>query len=364
MLFNCPSEVSHKTFSTTPSFLRKELLKTYDIKGQSFLSSRRLFLSKIHFSNLPEARQTLGPKKIRDLINKAHDVAVVFRQKETELIQVLKELDDTKAYRATGYNSLFRFCVESLQLTEHQSYNYITVARKCTEIPELMVALEDRRITVSKARRMASVINSDNQSAWIELAEKSSQRDLESAVRAKDPLPSVRDHLQILSQSDVKLQATLDKSVEQKLRRVIELLSEKSHGSIKINDALDEMCDLFLEKNDPLIVAERRRASAKSEGKHKAPNSARAHLGEYLPTSDMKFPKNLKGRIAIPAETKHQIWARDQGQCRFHRQGKRCESRRYLEIHHKVPVFQGGNNSLENLVLICSEHHKAIHQRF
>ena len=188
----------------------------------------------MQFTSLTQARQKIGFKEIRNLIETAQTIAKEFRQKETELINILQKLDATKAYRATGYNSLFQFCVESLELTEHQAYNYITVARKCTEVPELMVALEDRRITVSKARRMASVVNSANQKSWIALAEKSSQRDLEKAVRAKDPQAPARDHLQILSQTEVKLQATLKRPVEEKLRRVLELISEKTHAHVTL----------------------------------------------------------------------------------------------------------------------------------
>ncbi len=294
-----------------------------------------------------------GFKNIRNLINKAHDIAQEFRQKETQLIEVLQRLDETKAYRATGHNSLFQFCVESLQLTEHQSYNYITVARKCVEIPELMVALEDRRITVSKARKMSSVINSENKTDWIQLAENGSQKDLELAVRRKQPLPPVRDHLQIISQSQSQLQATLDASVETKLRRVMELLSSKSHKKTSINEALDKMCDEYLKKHDPIKKAQR----AQLRGSATEARTSDSSQDERSPAKKRRRTR----RPSLPAATKHHVWLRDRGQCRFHRHGKRCKNTRYLEVHHKQPVSQGGSHSLDNLVLVCAEHHKTIH---
>ncbi|MCB0407860.1 MAG: HNH endonuclease, partial [Bdellovibrionales bacterium] len=69
-------------------------------------------------------------------------------------------------------------------------------------------------------------------------------------------------------------------------------------------------------------------------------------------------------RQPLSASTKHHVWLRDQGQCRFHQNGQRCENRKYLEVHHKKPVALGGANQPENLMLLCHEHHKTVHMRF
>jgi hypothetical protein len=385
------------------------------------------------FANLTEARKNLSKKQIRDLLNKAFLIAKDFRMKETELIEILKTLDHTKAYRASGYNSLYRFCVESLQLSEHQSYQYIAVARKCEEVPELFRALESQRITVSKARKLTSVLTAENQKPWLELAEAHSQKDLEKAVRAKAPLPLVRDHLQILSETEVKLQATLTAEVSEKLARVIELISERREAhKVSINEAIDEMCEQYLEKQDPVRKAERalrKRAKARGalgkvqEVRGEAPGKARqqkvaseekrqlgetrvydldqaslgetrvidrdqAQLGESRVTdrdqaslgetpviaqdqsqlgerrvAEPKTRKPRSQRLPIPAASRHHVMLRDQGQCRYHRKGVRCERKRYLEIHHRIPVADGGGNAPDNLVLLCSEHHKAVHWR-
>jgi hypothetical protein len=345
------------------------------------------------FANLTEARKNLSTKQIRDLLNKAFLIAKDFRMNETELIEILKTLDQTKAYRASGYNSLYRFCVESLQLSEHQAYQYIAVARKCEEVPELFRALESQRITVSKARKLTSVLTAENQKPWLELAETHSQKDLEKAVRSKVPLPPVRDHLQILSETEVKLQATLTAEVSEKLARVLELISEKiEFRKASINEAIDEMCEQYLEKQDPVRRAERalrKRAkargalgktpekvqeapvevpgkmSAKAPGRawqQKLASEGESQLGERR-VAKSKARKPRSQRLPIPAASRHHVMLRDRGQCRYHRKGVRCESKKYLEIHHRVPVADGGGNDPDNLVLLCSEHHKAVHCR-
>ena len=33
-----------------------------------------------------------------------------------------------------------------------------------------------------------------------------------------------------------------------------------------------------------------------------------------------------------------------------------------FEIHHKIPVSQGGENDYKNLILVCPDCHKKLHQ--
>lgn len=39
-----------------------------------------------------------------------------------------------------------------------------------------------------------------------------------------------------------------------------------------------------------------------------------------------------------------------------------CGTDRDLTVHHLTPAAQGGGNDLENLVVVCREHHDAIHR--
>jgi len=52
-----------------------------------------------------------------------------------------------------------------------------------------------------------------------------------------------------------------------------------------------------------------------------------------------------------------QIRHRD-GECRF----PGCGSRRFTQAHHIVWWSKGGRTDLANLVLICSFHHKLVHE--
>jgi hypothetical protein len=67
-------------------------------------------------------------------------------------------------------------------------------------------------------------------------------------------------------------------------------------------------------------------------------------------------------RTPVPAALKHAAVQKARGQC-SHRDanGQRCANRRYLQIHHCRPVSIGGKHELSNLILLCLEHHHALH---
>jgi hypothetical protein len=61
----------------------------------------------------------------------------------------------------------------------------------------------------------------------------------------------------------------------------------------------------------------------------------------------------------LPSQAQRRaIEARDMATCRF----PGCDARRYLHAHHIVPWHQGGRSDLSNLALLCSAHHRLVHE--
>jgi Domain of unknown function (DUF222)/HNH endonuclease len=59
----------------------------------------------------------------------------------------------------------------------------------------------------------------------------------------------------------------------------------------------------------------------------------------------------------IPAAMRRALSIRDQG-CRF----PGCDNRRWIDAHHIHHWAQGGETSLDNLVLLCRRHHRLLHE--
>jgi hypothetical protein len=60
---------------------------------------------------------------------------------------------------------------------------------------------------------------------------------------------------------------------------------------------------------------------------------------------------------AIPTAIKRALWLRDQC-CRF----PGCANRRFVHGHHVKHWLHGGPTALDNLVLLCSFHHRLVHE--
>ncbi|MGD9021523.1 MAG: DUF222 domain-containing protein [Lysobacterales bacterium] len=60
---------------------------------------------------------------------------------------------------------------------------------------------------------------------------------------------------------------------------------------------------------------------------------------------------------AIPPATRRALQRRDQG-CRF----PGCTCTRFVDAHHIKHWADGGETSLDNLVLLCRHHHRAVHE--
>ncbi len=61
---------------------------------------------------------------------------------------------------------------------------------------------------------------------------------------------------------------------------------------------------------------------------------------------------------AIPPSLRRALQARDEGRCRF----PGCENRKWMDAHHITHWAHGGETKLDNLVLLCTHHHRLLHE--
>ena len=65
-----------------------------------------------------------------------------------------------------------------------------------------------------------------------------------------------------------------------------------------------------------------------------------------------------RSRRTVPAALRRLLESRDDHTCCF----PGCESRRHLQAHHRQHWANGGETSLDNLVLLCYQHHRVVHE--
>ena len=126
------------------------------------------------------------------------------------------------------------------------------------------------------------------------------------------------------------------------LKRIQSLLAQKQKPAT-LSDAVAASAPYYLEKEDPVKRAERHANRPKSQQKE---------LCVHRVT--IKNPT---------AAQKHAVNNRTKGRCTFKdEKGHRCNSDRWVDIHHIKPRSEGGTNDPENLTTLCSFHHDLVHQ--
>jgi polyhydroxyalkanoate synthesis regulator phasin len=279
----------------------------------------------------------------------AHEYALLcskeYKTSEAKLLDAIQKVDAAQDWIKLGYPSLHVYIVQELKLTDDLAYNYSRVARKANEVPKLKEAVESGELNVNQARRIASVISEENQDEWIEKAIHLKQRDLDKEIVKAKPQEARPDKIKPIAQKASELRCVLPEEVEKLLERVKDLESKRLARPVTLAEALKASFEIYLERKDPVQKAER--AKLRLEAK-------RVPIRKKLPA--WVTPR------AIPKHVVHEVNLRDRGECSYKdKAGRKCGSTKFTEVHHITPWSFGGKHEPENLITLCSGHHKALH---
>jgi hypothetical protein len=310
-------------------------------------------------------------QKVSELHQIALGAAKKFFLAEAELLDILQKIDAARAYLDLGHPSLFDYAVKGLKLSESTALNFINVARKAMQVPALKQQIESGDLSVSKARKIVPVLTLQNQAEWIEKAKTLSSRQIEKEVARVMPQEATPERVRYVSETRANVSLGLNENALASVRRVQDLESQRLKRAVSIEEAIEAMSAAYLEKNDPMKKAQRherrRLEKIQSEMEQKsdsAPNATSAPITQPGPSTqaDHSDVTGHASRQPLSAAIEHEIQLRDQGQCTYQNaHGSRCNQTRWLHIHHVQPVSHGGKNSLENLVTLCSAHHRMTH---
>lgn len=317
------------------------------------------------------------------LHDRAIEAASRYKRAEVDLLGILQEVEQHRVFLKKGHSSLFQYVVSELGLSESVAYNLISVSRKAREVPELRAELQKGTVTLSNARKIVPVLNPQNQAMWLEKARTLSQRRLEKEIVKVRPEIATSERASYVTENRVRLELGLSEKDMLRLRRVQDLMSQARRRPVTLEDVLVTLTEDYLNRHDPLERAKRQKVrNGLSEASPK-------EAPKKLPTETVNRPVALPKRESIPANVLHLVNLRDQRRCTFimsgiksgiksekadrrgvdptinpegsDAQNDRCNQTRWIEIHHRIPVSEGGGNTLENLTTLCSTHHRWLH---
>jgi hypothetical protein len=86
-----------------------------------------------------------------------------------------------------------------------------------------------------------------------------------------------------------------------------------------------------------------------------------AHVGEeaQVPSgAEVEASSFTRATQSIPPALRRAVLRRDNGRCTV----TGCRHATFVDVHHLVPRADGGRHLSENLITLCSAHHRAIHR--
>lgn len=300
----------------------------------------------------------------------AVEAATLYKRAEAALIEVLQQVDEHRVFLKRGHASLFAYVIAELGLAESAAYSLITVARKAREVPELKAQIQAGNLTLSNARRIVPVLHStkaetagisESNAKWIKMACELSNRALEKEIIKVRPGEATRERASYVTPDRVKLELGLAEYQMLRLRRVQDVLSQSKMRPVSLEETIQVLTSEFLSRHDPVEKAKRHQVK---KGPHAAPSKPTTQSPPVVspPAGELVTLRVQTKRMPIPASVLHQVNLRDQRRCTYSADNeKRCDQSRWVEIHHRIPVNKGGENSSENLTTLCSAHHKLWH---
>ena len=297
-----------------------------------------------------------------DLLRRLSKLLRQSRRVESELVAHIGEVDSRRLFAGEACPSMFAYCTDVLHLSEHEAYLRIAVGRASREYPDILVMLEDGRLHLSGIAKLAPHMTEANRESLLARAAYKSKRQIEELVAEISPEPDVPTLIRKLPERREKpmprpsaeLGPDQVASPKPKGLRPVEPLaparykvqftaSSELHAKLERVRALMPHCDLAA-IIDEAVTEKLERLESKRFAKAKKP---RKGLEETDTSPSSRY---------VPAAVKRAVRERDEGQCAFVQQGKRCAERARLQFHHRQAYARGGDHSPENLELMCPTH--------
>jgi hypothetical protein len=341
--------------------------------------------------------------------------SIVHRRNQitAEFLAYLAELDRRQLFLDLGYASLFEYCVRALGLCESTAGRHIAAARVCRDHAQALEMVVHGELHASALSLMKKHVTSENAAELFESCTRKSARQVEELLAARFPKPDVADLIRRLPTPNVESRAveTLPPMPDAIAASSVPMNEVQKHevppsGAGNASDlpkarrpeplsadrygvhftADGEFCQLLervrglaghrLPSGDLLTLLKRGleayerelekerfaigREPKSSRGAKKtrldstlAPNAAVAEPG---PASSASAAKRTRRR---PAAVAREVYLRDGKQCSYvSADGRRCTSRRCLELDHVQPWAMGGADEPCNLRVRCRAHNQ------
>ncbi|MEI9937456.1 MAG: HNH endonuclease [Pseudomonadota bacterium] len=305
---------------------------------------------------------------------------------EARIIAHLAEVERRKLHLKDGSESLYDYCTRVLHLSNSEAFHRITAARIARQFPIVFSLIEQRQLHLhltavcllrdyltpeNHQELLAEACHKTKWQVQELLARRFPRADVESRVRK---LPEPRPLVTPVKSSPIPRPVpTLPRvSSAAPIPIPVEPLSEARYriqlnASAVLKEKLDRLRVLTSHANpsgDIAVVIERALDVALAEVEKRRfakTNRPRASRLNFVQTKSRGA--NAK-RDHVPNAVLRAIAERDGLQCTYRgANGCRCTARAFLQVHHGWPWARGGEETRENLRLLCASYNQLLAER-
>jgi hypothetical protein len=286
------------------------------------------------------------------------------RQSTLKIIKLFQEIYDRKIYLERGYSSFYEMATKHFGYCAGSAMRRISAMKLVREMPQFESKIESGELSLSVAADVQSFLYHESKierpyslSDKIELVETclgKSRREVESEFAKRNPEREKRESAHAISQDRLRVSFTISKALHDKLNHLKDLLSHVD-PNMTTESLIECLAELGLNKHDPA----RRAARARARRTNRSGNTESTEpTSESSPVEFTSAAEVKRTRYVIALE-RHNVMD-DGGGCTFvsTATGRRCESRKFLQLDHIEPFAHGGENTAKNLRWMCAQHNR------
>jgi len=287
-----------------------------------------------------------------------------------QLLVLVRQFDERAGWLKWGLASCAEWLHWRCDLSMSAAREKVRVAHALKTLPLIATAFADGELSYSKVRALTRVARVDNEDALLLFALQTTASRVEERCRDLER-GMMTITVEIPIETGELLEKALDRARESTASQTPELVNES--WSAQQADALVTMASAYLSGNGEsaactsdnyqVTVHVDRTALANNDGRSSLPIESVKRLccdGDAVVIVENEDGAPLSvGRKTrtVPIAIKRALRARDKG-CVF----PGCHHTRFVDAHHIQHWSAGGETSLDNLLLLCSRHHRLVHE--
>lgn len=247
-----------------------------------------------------------------------------------EMLKHLREIDRRKLFSKRGFPSIYEYGMAEFKYSYDEIHRRVCAMKLLRDMPEIESKIADGSLQLTHLTQAQS---------FFRKVEHTKDEKLE--ILSKLENSSKAETKRILYNEEVKARYSFeaDKPFEEIVERLKGL-----HPRLSFDQVMRKVCDIAIEKLDPMLNAERMKIRYQS--RNAANQKSRA--GAKVVGSDLGNRAGATERSRyIAAATKREVWLKAEGKC------QNCRSTFGLEYDHVLPFAKGGVSEVENLRLLC-----------